>query len=164
MDASSGVTNEIYNSEKIFVKELGRYFNINPAGPRGSVVQYASTPRTLVDFADPAFIGKIEDSLPIGSPRRIDRALGHAANLLQNQTGGKIVILLAAGKQSPGAKPLTEAVQLLRSLNAATYVVAIGNGLNNGSLLSVVEQPRGLYTVPYGDLKRRTRSIALSGK
>lgn len=164
IDASSDVTRALYNSEKSFVKDLGRHFNINPAGPRGSAVQYANIPLTLAEFTDPAFIAKIDRSVPLGSPRRIDRALEHAAALLQNQNGDKIVILLAAGRQAPGGKPLTEAVKPLRILQAQTFVVAIGDQANTEELQPIVKQPQLLYTVPQRNLRKRSRSIAISGK
>ena len=164
IDASSGVTRDIYQKEKDFVKELGRHFNINPAGPRGSVVQYAGNPLTLVGFKDPAFIGKVDDSSVIGSPRRIDKALEHAATLLRKQNGKKIVILLAAGRQAPGGKPLGEAVKPLKSMKAKTFVVAIGDEANQKELQQIVEQSQSLYTVPPEDLIKRSRTIAISGK
>ena len=163
IDASQGVGAKIYEKEKELVKSLANHFNLFPTGPRGSAVNYAENPRTVARFVDTDFHGKVDGATLLGSPRRIDRALEHAAQILANSTRKrrKIVILLTAGRQATGAKPFNEAVKPLRDLGAQTFVVAVGSKPDIRELYSVVQNPRDIFNVPREDeLLHQSQSIS----
>ena len=163
LDASSGVSKGIYREEKAFIRSLASHFNISPKGPRGSLVMYATNPYTLASFVDPDLTGRLDIAPLLRQPRRMDRALEHAPRLIStlDKDTRKIVILLTAGRQAQGAKPLGEAIKPLRQLGAQTFVVAIGRGPDARKLAPLVDRTNDLFQVPsVGDLQLRSRPIA----
>ena len=167
IDGSRGVNAQVFEQQKFFVESLANQFFISPRGPRGSAVTYAQDPVTATRFGEPNFVEKVRSLSVIGTSRRMDKALEHAAFLLDKETrkGPKIVILLTAGKDSPGAKQLNEAKKSLDDLSAQVYVVAIGREPDLQALSSIVDRSRDIFSIPrISDLSSKTRPIASSSK
>ena len=112
----------------------------------------------------PEALGSSLDGLSrIVGIRRIDRALETSSMVFDDTRPGneKIVILLTAGRQSPGGKPLKDAVQPLRSIGAKVYVVAIGNRVSVRELIPVVRNSEDVIQVSsFDDLVPKKGAIA----
>ena len=163
MDASTGVTNEVYKRQKDFVRGLATHFNLSPLGPRSAALIYGNSSNTVSDFRDPDLNTKIDRAILLNTPRRMDRALESAAQFLRRygRKGRNIVILLTAGRQAAGGKELDEAVKPLLRLEAQTFVVAIGQQADPQELTLAVERVQDLFRVRSPrDLPSRTRPIA----
>ena len=140
IDSSRGVTEDVYKKEKEFVNTLVGHFNINTRGPRATAVIYGNTASTISSFVEPGLKGRVISAPLLNTPRRMDKALEHAADILKSSVGNrKVVILLTAGRQSAG-KPVGDAVQQLRNVGAQIYVVAIGRDPNSGELARIVQR------------------------
>ena len=105
----------------------------------------------------------------LNTPRRRDRALEHAAEILstEGRHGPKIVLLLTAGDQvlDKDEKSLTQAAQPLRRLGVRVYVVAVGQNLTIGELLPVVNKEKDIFPVVLpGQLPKLANSVAKSSK
>ena len=161
MDSSQGVTDELYRKEKEFIKSLASQFNLSPNGPRGSTVMYADNPYTIANFVEQNFNSRVDSAPLLNKPRRMDRALEHAARMLSSRGGRKIVILLTAGRQTQGGKPLGEAIGPLRQMGAQTFVVAIGRDPDSRELSPLVDKSKDVFQVPSPEnLPARSRVIA----
>lgn len=93
----------------------------------------------------------------------MDRALEMAAVAFDNNRPAekKIVVLLAAGRQSRGGKPLAQAVRPLRTIGAETFVVAIGSQINEPELTPVVKRKEDIILVlRFDQLTSRVNSVA----
>lgn len=167
LDGSEGVKAQIFEQQKIFVESLVNQFFILPNGPQASIITYGGDPVTTADFGDPSLVSKLRRSSLVGTARRMDKALQHAAFVLDRQTrkGPKTVILLTAGKDNADAKPLIEAKKALDELSAQVYVVAIGQDPDSQALTPVVDRSRDIFIIPRtSDLSSRARPIASSSK
>ena len=122
---------------------------------------YGDRPIALTRFEETDFEKRVDRAALIGTPRRMDRALEYAAQVLAASVRRrKIVILLTTGRQSPGGKSLDEAVNPLDRLGAHTFVVAIGQGPANQELLATVDRARDVFTVVSpNELPSRTQRI-----
>lgn len=99
----------------------------------------------------------------VGS-RRIDKAIDYAVQLITNtrQLLPKIVVLLTAGRQSPG-QPLAFAAKTLKEHGAKTYVVAIGDKPDVNELLPIVKDQKFVIKMSsFDDLSRRASDVAKS--
>lgn len=167
IDASRGVSSAEYDLEKDFVRSLATHFNISAAGPRGSSVIYAEHAHTIASLTDSRFVERLERATLLQTPRRMDRALHHAAMIFLKSEGDgkKIVILLTAGRQAYGAKPLHYGMESLNGLDVEIYVVAIGGEADRRELASVVQRPNDIRIIPtYDDLPSRTRPLSRYGQ
>ena len=110
------------------MKSLLHHFNISPTGTRGSAVIYGSSPQTVAGFTDPKLQIKLNSAPLLRTPRRIDRALEHAARMLLNsqRQGQKIVVLITAGAQAPGGKSFEKTGKALREFGIKVYVISVG--------------------------------------
>ena len=161
MDSSQGVTEQTYRKEKDFIKTLANHFNLSPAGPSGSVVMYASNPYTTASFVGPDFHERVDRAPLLGQPRRIDKALEHAARLLSDRSGRKIVVVLTAGRQADWAKPISEAIKPLRKIDAQTFVVVIGSNPDTRELTPAVDRLKDIFRVASpDDLISRSKTMA----
>lgn len=126
-------------------------FKTSPRGARASVVRYGGRAYTVANFTDQDLVDKVNRALAVGLPRRIDIALEHAARVFRKtgRKGSKIVMLLAAGKQTkaPGTKKLKKAVEPLRILGAQTYIMTVGREQSSRELSSIVDQSRDIFHV-----------------
>lgn len=154
MDSSFTVTVDDYRKEKDFVKRLADMLNVVPGKSRSSLITYGTNPvrvfglgqyQTTKDFKD-----RVDRAPTLGGLRRIDRAFTEAANELRRSPdgGSKVVVLLTAGRQTPGAQELGSASKPLRDLGAAVYAVAIGSQPDNQELLPAVQKPENIFRVP----------------
>lgn len=99
----------------------------------------------------------------LGGTRRIDNALNAATRLVKQARSEvpKLVVLLTAGRQGPGATSVAEAVRPLNRLGAKTFVVALGGDADPQALLPAVESSKDLTLVKsYGDLRLRAPAIS----
>ena len=162
IDVSERVSSDLLRKQKDFVKSLASHFKISPAGPRGSAVIYAQNPYTISSFIERDFNSRVDSASPLSTPRRMDRALKHAADVFRTsgRSGRKIVVLLTAGRQQQSAKPLDEAVTSLRKLGAQTFVVAIGNEPDSRAILLAVDRPNDVFRSSSEELHSKSRQIA----
>lgn len=167
VDSSSSVGNENYPKVKEFVKSLARLVNVTSEKSRVAVIAYGGSPILVVRFDGYNSLGefdkKVED-MPLlsSSSRRMDVALQTAAQVLNTarQHVPKIAVLLTTGKQTPGGISLNTASQQLRSLNASTLVVAIGQQYDKQELGPVVADQEDLFEIPsFNALASRARTI-----
>ena len=147
VDSSRGVAENVLKREKEFVKSLALNFDISSTGPRGSAVSYGDNPVTIVRFQEPDFARGVERTLLLNTPRRIDKALEHAAQMFKTEgrEGRRILILLTAGRQTSGGKSLDEAIKRLRDLDVQTFVVAIGQQPDLRQLISLVDRQQDIF-------------------
>jgi hypothetical protein len=154
MDSSFTVSVDDYRKEKKFVKRLADMLNVAPGKSRASLISYATNPvrviglgryRTTKDFKD-----SVDRAPTLGGLRRIDRAFAEAASELRASPGrgSKVVVLLTAGRQTPGAQELGSASKPLRDLGATVFVVAIGGRPDSQELLPAVQKPEDIFRVP----------------
>lgn len=151
IDCSFGVTTNNFNKEKQFIKLLSAALNHSPQGSRVAIVLYSSYSRLAIRLGilqTPESLSSNLDGLTrLVGLRRMDGALEYASIALRNSQPDvrKIVVLLTAGPQSRGGKPLDQAAQSLRTIGAETYVVAIGSQVNVPELNSVVKRKEDVF-------------------
>ena len=166
IDSSFGVSKDNFNKEKEFTKDLSAALNLAPKGSRVGIVTYASYSRLirLGILQTPESLGNSLDGLTrISGMRRMDRALERASVAFDNNRPEvkKIVVLLTAGRQSRGGKPLAQAVQPLRTIGAGTFVVAIGSQINEPELAPIVKRKQDIILVPrFNQLTSKVKSVA----
>ena len=166
IDSSLGVSADNFNKEKEFIKYLSAALNLAPKGSRVGIVTYASYSRLirLGILQTPESLGNSLDGLTrIAGLRRMDRALEKASVSFDNNRPGvkKIVVLLTAGQQSRGGKPLAQAVRPLRTIGAETFVVAIGSQISEPELTPIVRRKQDIFLVPrFDQLTSRVNSLA----
>ena len=166
IDSSFGVSADNFNKEKEFIKYLSAALNLAPKGSRVGIVTYASYSRLirLGILQTPESLGNVLDGLTrISGLRRMDRALEKASVAFDNNRplAKKIVVLITAGRQSRGGKPLAQAVRPLRTIGAETFVVAIGSDINEPELTPIVKRKQDITVVPrFDQLTSKVNSVA----
>ena len=80
----------------------------------------------------------------------MDKAVQEAAKVLNGarQNVAKVVVLLTAGRDSPGGEELEQAVKSLKGQGAKVFVVAIGNQPDIPALTRAVEKNEDVIKVP----------------
>ena len=162
LDASQGVRPDDYKREKEFVKSQASHFNINPAGARGIVIVYGNQ-SSVVRFNDLQFEKRIDSAPFLGTPRRTDRAIALATQILQTSRPDtrKIVIVMMAGQQTPGARPLGDFTEPLRKLGAQRFVIVIGNEPRDRDLLPLVDGLKDIIRLTsFEGLSLQSRTIS----
>lgn len=161
------MTADNFNNEKEFIKYLSAALNLAPQGSRVAIITYASYSRLAIRLGilqTPESLGSSLDGLTrIAGLRRMDRALEYASISFDNRSPEvrKIVVLLTAGQQTRGGKPLGQAVQPLRTIGAETYVVAIGSQVSVPELISIVKRKEDIILVPrFDQLTSEVKSVA----
>jgi hypothetical protein len=158
-----------YNKEKDFVKQIAKYLNVKLGGSRAAYISYGDQSRIVFKFNGPRsnveFEGLVDGAPYVGGQRRMDRALDLATTLLRETrpTSPKIVILLTAGRQSPGVnrRLIDEAADRLRENGAKTYVISIGAGPNKNELTALVDRPTDIIPVrSFNTLRPKAPPIA----
>lgn len=164
MDASRGVSSVDYKLEKQFVKSMSYHFNISPSGPRATAVIYATNPQTIAEFTDSNFNQRIDNAVLLGTPRRLDRALDKAAEILSTSPATlKIVVLLTAGKETPDPLTLSNIAKKFRQLGTQNFLVTIGHqpDIEKEKLKSIVQKPQNIFEVnSYGNLPSMAKPLA----
>jgi hypothetical protein len=151
IDTSTGVTSSQFTREKAFVKLLSKQLNVRPGQSRAALVPYGNTANVGLRFESYKTLNDYETSvdnlLPVGGPRRADRALTTAAQIITDGRPNvpKIVVLLTAGIQDPQAVPLSSAVKPVTDLGAQTYIVGIGS--DSEKLTPAVRRPNALFNI-----------------
>ena len=153
VDSSRGVGEDDYRREKEFIKSLASHFNLHPSGARGTVVIYGNQPSAVVGFDDLQFIEKVDAAPLLGTPRRTDRALELAKRVFSTSKPGnrKILVLVTAGQQVTGSRPLREFAEPLRKLGTQRFVVVLGNKPDDRTLLPLVDRFQDIIRVPSSD-------------
>ena len=162
IDSSRGVTPQLYQVEKDFVKSMYDQFDIKPSGPRGSAVIYSDNPYVVSRFTDSNLKEKVDAARFIGKSRRIDNALDYATRLYSamGRGGRKVVVLLTAGRTAPGSAPLDKAAEPLRKLGVQTFVVNIGRRVQNSEFNSLVDRSEDVIKVAPDALDYLSESIS----
>lgn len=153
LDGSRGVSERIYSQQKDFVKALANQFYVSPNGPRASGAAFGEEAGTIVYFNEANFAEKVSRAKLVKTPRRIDRALKHAAKLFitRGRDGPKIVVLLTAGTQRQNPRLLNNAAETLRNLGAVIYVVAIGSNNKPLQLNAITSKTQDIFQVASPD-------------
>ena len=167
VDSSRDVSEENFEKEKDFIKNVAYLLNLALGKSRVSVIQYSTAaylPILLGEHNSTNTFDEHVDNLAlIGKSRRIDRALIAAATALQyaDYDRRKVVILITAGKQDSGfGELLPQAAAHLAKLRAKTFVVAIGQDTDPPKLKPVVRSDSDLLNVTsFERLVPRTRPI-----
>ena len=153
------MTRNNFDKEKGFIKDLSAALNLSPLGSRVAIILYASYPRLAIRlgiFETPESLASGLDGLTrITGLRRMDRALEYASVSFDNnrpESVRKIVVLLTSGQQAGGGKPLADAVQPLKTIDAETYVVAIGSQVSESELRPVVTRKKDIIQVSSFDM------------
>lgn len=158
MDSTSEVTPTQYQSQKNYVKQLLRSLTLASDTTRAALIIYSNYDIVKASLRGFKSLNKFEEAVDnteyLGGKRSIDKALEAAAiELAQARPGSKkMVILLTAGPQDKyGTKSLNDAVRPLRLLGAKTYIVVIGNRVNNDEFHQAVQRPDDVIKVPSFD-------------
>jgi hypothetical protein len=153
VDGSFSVSQNHFNQEKSFVKSMAKTLNLSPAQTRAALVIYSTLPRTIAQlrgYTTQEFDGVVDRASLLGGTRRVDLAIDEAAKIFKTagRKAKKIVVLLTAGRQTPGVKDLRTAMQPLRDIGADIYVMAIGSLPNIEELLPMVYKPKDIFRIP----------------
>ena len=157
VDSSDGVNPISYNKEKAFVKFMAKRLNISPDKSRAAVVAYGSNSRLEIGLDDnndlPSFNSIMDSMASLGGPRRIDKALEIAANVLNDSriSRPKIVVLLTSGRQPLDAPTLSVSAGKLHTLGAMVFVVSIANDVDPKYFDVLVEDSELVSIVPSFD-------------
>lgn len=93
----------------------------------------------------------VDQATPVGGQRRMDKAIETASLLLTGSRPNvpKIAFLLTAGRQASGSfmKELHLAAEVLKNMRTKTYVIAIGNQVNDQELNTVSDNPKDIFRV-----------------
>lgn len=155
MDASENSAGK-YTVEKDFVKSMATYLNVDRSSSRAALVIFNETSFVVVKFTDyntkSEFIDAVDEAPFLGGERRIDTALETAATLYPESrfSVSRVAFLVTVGKATTGqdAKPLSEAIQNLRSLGVRMYVTIIGTEADLVGYQAAVENPKDLFVLP----------------
>jgi hypothetical protein len=155
VDSSTDVDRDNFRLEKQFVTSIARSLNIVPGKSRGAMISYGQNPRIAFGFDSNRAIAEFDrlvDLAPyMDGPRRLDRALEDAANVMRDSRPNipKVVLLFTAGRHTTpaDAKSLDEAAKPLRDLGAKTYVIAVGNSVNKPQLRPIIQRPEDIIQV-----------------
>lgn len=153
VDGSLSVSQNHFDQEKNFVKSMAKTLNLSPSQTRAAFVTYSTLPRTIAQlrgYTTQQFDQIVDRATLLGGTRRIDLAIDEAARILKTngQKTKKIVVLLTAGRQTPGDKTLRTAAQPLQDIGADLYVMAIGSLVNIEELLPIVDKPEDIFRIP----------------
>lgn len=93
----------------------------------------------------------------IGSERRIDKVIQHAADIFNNGSRigmPKVFILISGGDKPSGVikQDLLNAVRSLKDTSSKIYVLNVDNPSATKQLLSVVEKPRDVIPIKSFDI------------
>ena len=79
----------------------------------------------------------------------MDKALEMASTVFDNSRSGvrQIVVVLTAGPQYEGSKPLIRAVERLRAIDVEIYVIAIGTQVKKSEVTPVVNRKEDILEV-----------------
>lgn len=122
MDSSGSISNDDYNKEKEFVKQLANIFDISHGQARASVIIYDDNPKLIFGFEDELDNRNVSAIIPnlehLNGRTRIDKALAVAESVFTDArpTVPRIAFILTDGKQTADydAKPLDVASQPLK--------------------------------------------------
>lgn len=161
------MTTSQFTREKAFVKRLSKQLNIRPGQSRAALVPYGNTANVGLRFEGYKTLEEYENAIdnlrPVGGPRRADRALTTAAQMIKDGRPNvpKIVVLLTAGKQDSLADPLSRAVIPVADLGAQTYIISIGSDKDPDHLKPAVTTPNNLFNVTsFSHLTDRAPGVA----
>lgn len=165
-DSSSDVPRWRFDEQKEFVKKLSKFFNIAPEGSRASFISYGSAQILVGGFHNTpsAFDSAVTSTSFVGGGRRLDLAVNAALKLFKESRPGvsKVLVLITAGRNSPGSAPLNTYTQKLQDLGVNTYVVTIGALPDANSLLPIVDKRSDIIPVSsYDRLPSRINDIQL---
>ncbi|XP_048579524.1 collagen alpha-3(VI) chain isoform X2 [Nematostella vectensis] len=160
MDSSSGVSQNDFQLEKSFVKNVASAFDVSPGRSRAAVISYGDRPFAVAGLDSYRSVHELERLVAnarfVGGTRRMDFALDAGQSILSQARPGhpRIVLLLTSGRQSPDAVPnaLYNAARRLRDDELTSlFVVAIGNEPNKQELGRIVLTPDQVINVPEFD-------------
>lgn len=155
MDSSSEVSPRQYQSQKEYVKQVFSSLAASSDQARAAFIIYSDYGVVKSTFRQyqslQKFAQDVDSAELLGGKRHIDKALETAAAQFDGDrpSSERLVILLTAGSQDQhGTKSLNDAVRPLRSVGAKTYVVAIGDRVDNDELRPAVERPDDIIKMP----------------
>jgi len=122
MDSSGSISQDDYNKEKEFVKQLANIFDISLGQARAGVIIYDDNPKLIFGFEDELDNRNVSAIIPslehLKGRTRIDKALAVAESVFTDArpTVSRIAFILTDGKQTNDydAIPLDVASQPLK--------------------------------------------------
>ena len=149
---------EDYQKEKDFVKQCAGKFGISKNGTHAAMIDfslYAYLAVKLSYYTDIPSFNNAVDSIPlIGYMTRIDLAMNVAnKEMFSHENGGrddasKVLILITDGTQSDDddvTDPAAIAAEI-RGRGIETFVVGVGDAINETELLSIAGRSEHLFT------------------
>ena len=121
-----------YIQEKEYVKLLFKVLNYPNGQSRAGIVVYGDVPLVVLRFDgykdESGFRTAVSQAPYLGGARRVDHALYTAGTLFDAARSYVpwIMILVTAGKQAPGTKEWSAAMEPLHTRGVWPYVVSIG--------------------------------------
>ena len=153
MDSSSDVGIENYRRQKDFVKAVAKALNLGEQATRACLVVYSDRTRLITRFDSHKTLRQFESAVNrapyVRGPRRVDKAIEYAANLLRRARRGapKVLVLITSGTRASG-NPLDVASEPLKAIGAKSFIVAIGNAPNIKALRLIVDKDSDIFRVP----------------
>lgn len=147
---------------------MAEYLHVGNAGKtKAAVINYGSSPLSSVKFDDysslQGFANGIDRMTPRQGSRRIDRALGEAADILRrtDPSSSKIVVLLTTGRQAQESDvtPLDVSIQPIKDMGTSMYVVAIGIRPSTKELRPLVVKLEDIFRVPFTGMELEVSRI-----
>jgi hypothetical protein len=154
VDSAYSVGTQNFETEKDFVKSFGKALNVEPGKSRAAVISYSTNPTVnfrFTDYRTRTQFERLVDSIRfLGQFRRMDKALEEADKVLNEARKDvpKVVVLLTAGRDLPGAQDIRQAVKPLQSRGAKVFIVAIGDKPDIQALSGAVEKTDDLIRIP----------------
>lgn len=156
MDSSVAVSQDNFDKETEFVKQMARLLNVKPQMSRAAIISYGENSTLVTSFTNYRSTEEFEayvDSAPYEDGlRRIDRVIRNAGRILISARNSlpKVVILLTSGPetQDVDTENLFDAAAFLRQYDAVTFVVAIGSSPDIQELLPLVSGLEHVFRVP----------------
>lgn len=156
MDSSVAVSQDNFDKETEFVKQMARLLNVKPQMSRAAIISYGENSTLVTSFTNYRSTEEFEayvDSAPYEDGlRRIDRVIRNAGRILISARNSlpKVVILLTSGQetQDVDTENMFDAAAFLRHYDAVTFVVAIGSSPDIQELLPLVSGLEHVFRVP----------------
>lgn len=149
IDASTGVTKDSLEIMKGFIAQQGVINSISSNGVRMSLISYGDSPTTLLSLSRgidiPLLRTALENLVPVGGKRNIDKALERVKDIIENKrdgsraNSGKVVIAFLDGKIDPALiNNVKNKLNDLNKLGVKLAVIGMGPDLKKADVESLV--------------------------
>lgn len=154
-DGSDSLTEEEFESLKLFATSVVESYNISPLETRVAVLEYSNIPRIISRLTDDTSltqvvqtIRNIDPSRGIGSvtSEALDKAVRDVfVSQAGARTGVPKALILITHSKSSSSVPVSQAVQRLRAVGVRVYVVGVGPRVDMRELRSIAAGESTVY-------------------